>query len=101
MKSWRRAYHEAGFKWDQITLGELIWNSDLRFYVLPPEYNVRCAKYLEVWSKDEATPKILHFAEFYDEAAAIACTPTRRDTGVWPRIRRAAKDIRRRLKLQG
>jgi len=101
MESWKRAYHEAGFKWDQITLRELIWNSDLRFYVLPPEYNVRYAKYLEVWSKDEATPKILHFAEFYDEAAAIAGTPTRRDTGVWPRIRRAAKDIRRRLKLQG
>lgn len=101
LESWKRAYHEAGFKWDQVTLRELIWQSDLRFYVLPPEYNVRYSKYLDVWSEDEATPKILHFAEFYNETAAMPGAPARRDLGLWPRITRAAKDVRRRLRLQG
>jgi hypothetical protein len=66
MRSWSRAYHEAGFKWDQITLRELMWNSDLAIYVLPPEYNVRYKKYLEIWTSDEAVAKILHLAEYYD-----------------------------------
>lgn len=101
LESWKCAYHEAGFKWDQVTLRELIWNSDLRFYVLPPEYNVRYAKYLDIWSEDEATPKILHFADFYKQTAAIPGAPARRDLGYWPRIKRAVKDVRRRLKLQG
>jgi hypothetical protein len=101
LESWKRAYHEAGFKWDQVTLRELIWNSNLRFYVLPPEYNVRYAKYLDIWSQDEATPKILHFAEFYRETAAMPNAPIRHELGLWPRMMRAAKDVRRRLKLQG
>ena len=67
MKQWRAAYHEAGFKWDQITLRELMWTSDLALYVLPPEYNVRYRKYLDVWTEREATAKILHLAEYYDD----------------------------------
>lgn len=101
LKDWKRAYHEAGFKWDQVTLRELIWNSDLRFYVLPPEYNVRYAKYLHVWNDEEATPKILHFAEFYGHAAALPGAPARLDVGFWPRLKQAAKDLHRRWKLQG
>lgn len=99
LKDWKQAYHEAGFKWDQITLRELIWNSDLRVYVLPPEYNVRYAKYLDIWGEDEATPKILHFAEFYDEIAAIPGTAPRRDNGLGQRMRRAVKALRARLKI--
>jgi hypothetical protein len=70
LEDWQSAYHAANLKWDQVTLRELLWRSDLRLYVLPPEYNVRYAKYIDVWANDEATPKILHFASFYDEVAA-------------------------------
>ena len=62
LADWKQAYHTAGFKWDQVTLRELLWKSDLRLFILPPEYNVRYSKYLEVWEADEARPKILHFA---------------------------------------
>ena len=62
--AWRDAYHEAGFAKDQVTLRELIWNSDVRVHILPPEYNVRYAKYLEVWDPAEAKPKILHYNAF-------------------------------------
>jgi hypothetical protein len=64
LDSWRDSFHQAGFAKDQVTLRELIWNSDLRVHILPPEYNVRYSKYLDLWDSAEAKPKILHYKEF-------------------------------------
>ena len=64
LKDWQEVFHAAGFKRDQITLRELLWLSDLRIHILPPEYNVRFKKYLNLWTQEEASPKILHFDEF-------------------------------------
>mgnify|MGYP000350835033 CR=1 FL=1 len=64
LNEWKASFEEAGFRKDQITLRELVWKSDLRLYILPPEYNVRYSKYLKVWRADEALPKILHFKTF-------------------------------------
>ena len=90
MRRWREAYHEAGFKWDQITLRELMWLSDLVIYVLPPEYNVRYEKYLNVWTEREAVPKILHFAEYYEtlERATGHSLGGKSLTRKWTRLRR-------------
>ena len=51
LDKWKNAYHTANFKKDQVTLRELLWNSDLRIVTLPPEYNIRFSKYLWVWKK--------------------------------------------------
>lgn len=64
LHDWQRAYREAGFRKDQVTLRELLWLSDLRIATLPPEYNIRYRKYLHVWREDEARPRVLHFARF-------------------------------------
>jgi glycosyltransferase involved in cell wall biosynthesis len=64
MREWQAAYHRAGFSKDQVTLRELIWLSDLRLHILPPEYNLRYEKYLSVWRPREAVPRILHFERF-------------------------------------
>jgi len=64
LKHWREAYHTAGFKKDQTTLRELIWNSDLRLSILPPEYNIRYKKFLRIWKNNEAVPKILHLKKY-------------------------------------
>lgn len=66
LKGWQSAFHQAGFKLDQVTLRELLWQSSLRPYVLPPEYNVRSRKYPRIWDSTEAEPKILHYDEFKD-----------------------------------
>ena len=67
MESWRDAYYANldRFQMDQRTLRELLWLSDLRMAVLPPEYNVRYIKYHYLWSKQEATSKILHLQKFH------------------------------------
>lgn len=67
LTDWGTCYKEAGFKKDQVTLRELLWSSDLRIATLPPEYNLRSAKYIKVWDPKEARPKILHYARFHTE----------------------------------
>lgn len=69
-EDWQEAYHNNGFHKDQVTLRELIWNSALRISILPPEYNIRFVKYLDIWTEKETQPKILHFAAYKDEFEA-------------------------------
>jgi hypothetical protein len=65
LQEWRKAFHEAGFRKDQVTLREILWTRDLKVYFLPPEYNIRYRKYLYTMSKREAEPKILHMKRFH------------------------------------
>jgi len=67
LESWKTAFYEASLEKDQVTLRELLWDSKLRIATLPPEYNIRYSKYLKVWNKYEAIPKILHFKEYLEE----------------------------------
>ncbi len=64
--AWLEAFNQAGFPQDQITLRECLWASDVRLFTLPPEYNVRFAKYLWLWSENEVQPRILHMQKFHD-----------------------------------
>lgn len=64
LEDWKNAFHSAGFKKDQVTLRQLLYESDLRINVLPPEYNVRYQKTLWTWKRKEAEPKILHMRKY-------------------------------------
>ncbi|WP_132242171.1 hypothetical protein [Primorskyibacter sedentarius] len=59
-RDWSRAFIEAGFRVDQPTFRELLWESDLRFYVLPPQYNKRIFEGSEVIWSDQPKPRIVH-----------------------------------------
>ena len=65
-EQWATAFEQAGFAQDQVTLRETLWNSDLRMYTLPPEYNVRFWKYLYLWNAKEVMPRILHMQKYHD-----------------------------------
>ena len=67
---WQEAFHTAGVKKDQVTLRKLLWESELRIYVLPPEYNIRYLKTLRTWRTVEAHPAVLHMAEFHKVVSA-------------------------------
>jgi hypothetical protein len=60
LREWQRRYDEAGKLRDQPTLRDLLWASDLRFYVLPPEFNLRRVTVLDAWEPLDARPTILH-----------------------------------------
>lgn len=57
---WKRRYDAAGETRDQITLKDLLWESDVRFYVLPPEFNLRRVTELDAWEPLDAIPTIVH-----------------------------------------
>lgn len=59
-EQWQEWFYKSNLPTDQNTLKEALWNSNIRIATLPPEYNVRFLKYLLIWRKDEAQPKILH-----------------------------------------
>ena len=63
-QNWSESYKAAGFRKDQVTLRELLWNSDLRLATLPPEYNIRYPKNLWLWARKEARPRICHFHRY-------------------------------------
>lgn len=64
LEAWSDSYRTAGFRKDQVTLRELLWASDLRVATLPPEYNIRYPKYLWLWGRREARPRICHFHRY-------------------------------------
>ena len=73
LQAWSQAYHEAGFGPDQITLRELLWESNLKLALLPPEYNTLMLKYPLIWRKGEAIPKIRHFRKYYEGRLWLLC----------------------------
>ncbi len=60
LKAWLAAFREAGADRDQVTLRDLLWSSDLRYYVLPPEFNLRRMTMLDAWEPLDAIPTIFH-----------------------------------------
>lgn len=66
LAEWVRRYVAAGTYRDQPVLKDLLWESDLRFYVLPPEFNLRRVTMLDAWEPLDARPTILHSHRFMD-----------------------------------
>jgi hypothetical protein len=59
-------YKTKDFYDDQVSIRELLWSSDLRFYILPPEYNFNSVQILKYWKKfhfRHARPKIFHYTQ--------------------------------------
>ncbi len=60
LAEWQAAYRAAGLDRDQPSFRDVLWRSDLRFYVLPPEFNLRRVTELDAWEPLDARPTILH-----------------------------------------
>ena len=58
--SWSKAFVEAGFKVDQVTFRDLLWTSDIKFYVFPAHFNKRIFEASELIYSDQPKAKILH-----------------------------------------
>ena len=59
-------YQKKRFFDDQVSMRELLWNSDLNFYILPPEYNFNSIQDIKRWRRNgyiEAIPKIFHYTK--------------------------------------
>lgn len=95
LQAWSDSYKSAGFRKDQVTLRELLWESDLRIATLPPEYNIRYPKYLWLWGRTEARPRICHFHRYSFVSSSAWLAHLGRRMAGWPR-RAVAGLLRRR-----
>jgi hypothetical protein len=59
-RDWSNAFAQAGFGVDQVTFRELLWSSDLNFYVFPPQYNKRVFEASELIYSDQPRARIFH-----------------------------------------
>ncbi|MFY0679671.1 MAG: hypothetical protein JXR13_03765 [Thalassovita sp.] len=57
---WHHDYVQSGLERDQPALKDLLWKSDVRFYVLPPEFNLRRLPMLDAWEPLDVIPTIVH-----------------------------------------
>jgi hypothetical protein len=64
-KLWNDIYVEGGFSRDQIPFREALWQSDVRFYVFGPEYNMRN---IPVWQGKQPPPVILHIHAYHSHS---------------------------------
>ncbi|SMH50810.1 hypothetical protein [Maritimibacter sp. HL-12] len=66
LAEWARRYGEAGGGRDQPILKDMLWRSDIRFFVLPPEFNLRRVTVLDAWEPGDAVPTVLHSHRLMD-----------------------------------
>ena len=67
LAEWARRYRESGAARDQTVLKDLLWTDEtIRFYVLPPEFNLRRVTMLDAWEPLDARPTILHSHRLMD-----------------------------------
>jgi hypothetical protein len=60
LADWARRFRGSGLARDQIVLKDMLWETPLRAYVLPPEFNLRRVTMLDAWEPLDVTPTILH-----------------------------------------
>lgn len=63
---WSARFHQSGVARDQIVLKDLLWHTAARFYVLPPEFNLRRLTVLDAWEPMDARIKIIHSHRLMD-----------------------------------
>ncbi len=68
VKTWlhqlKKIYVEKDFFDDQVSIRELLWKSEVSFYMLPQEYNFNSLRLLKEWKRNgfiQARPKIFHY----------------------------------------
>lgn len=60
LRTWSRTVRENGHRFDQLSLRELVWDSDLRVAVLPEEFNMTQHGVLLTWGRTRPAPRIIH-----------------------------------------
>ena len=68
LADWAARFHASAQGRDQVVLKDMLWRGDhgVRFWVLPPEYNLRRVTVLEAWEPLDARVKIIHSHRLMD-----------------------------------
>jgi Nucleotide-diphospho-sugar transferase len=72
LEAWKAAVRSTDTGRDQISLRELLWESELRIATLPEEYNLLWISGVKSWTTDFAAPRIIHSPHFHRDFARYA-----------------------------
>ena len=72
LQAWKAAVRATDTGRDQISLRELLWESELRIATLPEEYNLLWIQGVKSWTTDFAAPRIIHSPHFHRDFARYA-----------------------------
>jgi hypothetical protein len=75
LETWKAAVQATDTGRDQISLRELLWDSDLRIATLPEEYNLLLIQSVRHWNTDFAAPRILHSPLFHRQFERYRAAP--------------------------
>lgn len=75
---------DPDLKIDQAPTRELLFDSDLRVAILPPEYNLMQVRMTETQSRKDTAPRILHLTRLHAHAKGAARKVTRADQAIGP-----------------
>lgn len=67
LQNWSKRMREESAHWDQPILRELLWQSDLRVWILPLEYNLMHIDYIPAMVSNMASPRVLHLSKLHHE----------------------------------
>ncbi len=67
LNGWRDAYVAANARYDQPFMRDQLWQTDLRLWVLPPEYNQMYTPHVLHSSDMHAAPRLLHLTHLHDD----------------------------------
>lgn len=65
LRRWQRDFDALNLRFDQPLLREMLYETDLRFFVLPPEYNQMHFPFVRVASPQMMAPRILHITQIH------------------------------------
>ncbi|EYD70655.1 putative nucleotide-diphospho-sugar transferase [Limimaricola hongkongensis] len=75
LDAWHERVHRGDQKFDQLTLRQLLYVSDLRLHVLPPEYNALFLKPFMNLGPAFTAPRMLHSPSLHQRPAGSPDTP--------------------------
>lgn len=60
LQDWKAAFYDFDYFNDQVTMREMLWTSDVQYYVLPQQYNKRMFEVSELIYTDQPKAKLFH-----------------------------------------
>lgn len=72
LQQWHDDFYAYGSNNDQVTMRELLWTSDVRYYTLPEQYNKRVFEASELIYSDRPRAKIFHLQALLPKKNPIA-----------------------------
>lgn len=68
VREWQRVVRDAKSDRDQPAFRELMYDSDLRLFILPPHHNFLTFRELETWAGVYGAPRLLHAPNLHNRA---------------------------------